>query len=48
MTEETKQVIDMVKEMFSTLNEKIDSSQNEFKSGLAELQSHISDVEDIG
>ena len=31
--------------MFSTLNEKIDSSQNEFKSGLAELQSHISDVE---
>ena len=43
MTEETKQVIDMVKEMFSTLNEKIDSSQNE--SGLADLQSHISDVE---
>jgi len=27
MTEETKQVIDMVKEMFSTLNEKIDSSK---------------------
>lgn len=38
MTEETKQVIDMMKEMFSALNEKIDS-------GLAEVQNHVSSTE---
>ena len=38
MTEETKQMVDMMKELFSTLNEKIDS-------GLAEVQNHVSSTE---
>ncbi len=45
MTEETKQVIDMMKELFGTLNEKIDASHNELKDGLKELQEHVNNIE---
>lgn len=48
MTDETKQIIDMMKELFSTLNDKIDTSYHELNDKIDtsyhELKNEIKDV----
>lgn len=45
MTDETKQIIDMMKELFGTLSEKIDISNDGLREELTELKNSMGKVE---
>ncbi len=45
MTDETKQVIDMMQELFSALNEKIDNSNRDLKDDIKDIKQRVIKIE---